>query len=251
MKGIISLMELAQRRREIARITTSAPDVDDLLQGGLETWAITELYGKTGAGKTEMAQQLAVNCMLSVDSGGLDGHTAIIDTEGKIRPERMNQMVKSHGLDPAQVFPKIHYTRACSVDDMFDCLVSIREKAAELGIRLLIVDSLINHFRYEYTTRSALPTRQSRIFQFMRSLQSFTEEFNAAVLITNHVQTRPDVFYDENPVLPLGGNVVGHLSTIRLYVRQVKGDLRIIRLVSSPSYPEGEAIFTISNDGIR
>ncbi|HIH77588.1 MAG TPA: DNA repair and recombination protein RadA, partial [Halobacteria archaeon] len=73
---------------------------------------------------------------------------------------------------------------------------------------------------------------------------------NAAILVTNQVMSKPDTFFGD-PTRPIGGHVVGHTATFRIYIRKSKGDKRIARLVDSPNLPEGEAIFRITPEGIK
>lgn len=58
-----------------------------MMGGGIETQAITELYGEFGSGKTQVAHQLAVNVQMDREHGGLGGSVIIIDTENTFRPE--------------------------------------------------------------------------------------------------------------------------------------------------------------------
>jgi DNA repair protein RadA len=62
--------------------------------------------------------------------------------------------------------------------------------------------------------------------------------------------TRPDFFFGD-PTVPIGGHIVGHTSTFRVYLRKSKGGKRVARLIDSPCLPEGEAIFTVVKEGIR
>ena len=67
--------------------------------------------------------------------------------------------------------------------------------------------------------------------------------------MTNQVQSKPDTFYG-NPLRAAGGNIVAHGSTIRVYLRKGKGEQRIAKIVDAPNLPEGEAIFSITENGI-
>jgi DNA repair protein RadA len=71
-----------------------------------------------------------------------------------------------------------------------------------------------------------------------------------AVFVTNQVQARPDTFFGD-PTRPVGGHVLAHFATTRLYLRKSKPPRRVARVVDSPNLPEGEAVFTITEEGIR
>lgn len=62
--------------------------------------------------------------------------------------------------------------------------------------------------------------------------------------------SRPDVMFGD-PTAPIGGHIVGHQATFRLYFRKSKEDKRIAKLIDSPSMPEGETIFRVLKEGIR
>ena len=67
--------------------------------------------------------------------------------------------------------------------------------------------------------------------------------------VKNQVMAKPDAFFGD-PTRPVGGHVVGHTATFRLYLRKSKGDKRIIRLVDSPNLPEGEAVIAVTTAGL-
>ncbi len=86
--------DIMDRRREIKKLKILVPELDELIGGGLETQAITEVYGEFGSGKSQLVHQLAVNVQLPEELGGLHGGVIYVDTENTFRPERIEQMVK-------------------------------------------------------------------------------------------------------------------------------------------------------------
>lgn len=239
-----------ERRKAVAKLTSCSKALDDLLGGGFETQAVTELYGEFGCGKTQMAHQLAVNVQLPIDNRGLEGHAAIIDTEGTFRPERIVQMADALGLDPKEVLQNIHVARAYSSSHQMLLVDKIKELASDYPIRLIVVDSLTAHFRAEYVGRGLLADRQGKLNIFLHSLRRLGEICNAVVLVTNQVHAKPDALFGD-PTRPIGGHVVGHTVTFRIYMRKGKGDKRVCKLVDSPCYPEGDAVISIKESGIR
>ena len=71
------------------QVTTGSKELDKLLQGGIETGSITELFGEFRTGKSQLCHTLAVTCQLPIDMGGAEGKCLYIDTEGTFRPERL------------------------------------------------------------------------------------------------------------------------------------------------------------------
>jgi DNA repair protein RadA len=73
---------------------------------------------------------------------------------------------------------------------------------------------------------------------------------NLSVLVTNQVMSRPDIMFGD-PTAPIGGHIVAHNSKTRLYLRKAKDDKRVAKLVDSPSLPDGEAVYRVTEKGIE
>ncbi len=255
MGGFESGEKLLERRQSIGKITTGSKALDSLLGGGIETQAITELFGEFGSGKTQICHQLAVNVQLPRDQGGLEGSVIVIDTENTFRPERIVQMAEAKGLDPKEVLKNIYVAQAYNSNHQMLLVDNAKELAQKLmkdgkPVRLLIVDSLTSHFRAEYVGRGTLADRQQKLNKHLHDLMRFGEIFNAAIVVTNQVQAKPDAYYGD-PTRPIGGHVVAHTATFRIYLKKSKGELRVARLIDSPHLPEGEVVFKITERGIE
>ncbi len=249
-----------EERKEVRKLQSRVPDFDDLMGGGLETKSITEFYGEFGSGKSQFSHQMAVNVQLPEEQGGLNGSCIYIDTENTFRPERIEQMV--NGLDTEddhplfeEILEHIHVAKGYTSDHQMLLVDSARELAGELKgsekpVRLFIVDSLTAHFRAEYSGRGTLSVRQQKLNKHMYDLAKLAEEHNAVVLVTNQVQSNPAVFFGD-PTKPVGGNIVGHASKFRIYLRKSKGGKRVAKLVDSPSLPDGEAAFMVDMTGLK
>jgi DNA repair protein RadA len=95
-----------------------------------------------------------------------------------------------------------------------------------------------------------LADRQQRLNKHMRALMKLAEMNNIAVLVTNQVMQRPDILFGD-PTAPIGGEIVAHASKTRIYLRKSKEDKRVAKLVDSPSLPDGEAIFRVTENGLE
>ena len=226
-------------------------NLDDLLLGGFEPGAVTELFGEYRTGKTQICHQLCVNVQLSYENGGLEGNALYIDTEGTFRPERLIQMAIGRDLDHNNVLKNTILGRAYNSDHQILLAKEANKIIKEKNIKLIIVDSLIGHFRSEYIGRGTLATRQQRLNTHIHDLLRLTEIYDElAVVFTNQVSARPDVFYG-NPTTHTGGHIVAHGSTIRIFLRKGKGEQRVAKVVDAPNIPESDAIFSITEDGIK
>lgn len=239
-----------ERRKSIGKLTTGSDSFNELMGGGIETQAITEFYGEFGSGKTQIGHQLAVNVQLPKERGGLDGETIIIDTENTFRPERITQMALAHEMDVEETLKKIHVARAFNSHHQMLLVDKATELSKDFPIKVLVVDSLTAHFRAEYVGRGTLAERQQKLNKHMHDLTRFAYLNNAIVAVTNQVAAKPDAFFGD-PTRPIGGHIVGHAATFRIYLRKSKGGKRICRLIDSPNLPEGEAVITVCEDGIK
>ena len=224
--------------------------MDELIGGGIETQSITEIYGKFASGKSQWCFVTSVTAQLPVDKGGLNGNVLYIDSENSFRPERVISIAKFLGLEPEKVLKNIFVARAYNADHQMLLVEKAEELVKEKKIKLIIVDSLTSQFRAEYIGRGKLADRQQKLNKHLRILQKLAEMHNIAVLVTNQVMSRPDILFGD-PTAPVGGNVLAHASKTRLYLRKSKGDKRVAKLVDSPSLPDGEAIFRVTENGIE
>jgi DNA repair protein RadA len=247
--GFRTAKEIADLRESIGYITTGSKDLDELLGGGVETQAITEVFGEFGSGKSQLAHQLCVTVQVPPEKGGLESGAIFVDTENTFRPQRIIQMAEGLELDSAEIMENIHVARAFNSSHQ----ILLVEKSEELfrkgDIRLLVVDSLTSSFRSEYIGRGTLAERQQLLNKHLRTLHELADLYDVAVFVTNQVSARPDTFFGD-PNKPIGGHILGHSATMRLYLRKSKKGQRIARLVDSPNLPEGEAIFVITEGGI-
>lgn len=248
--GFESADILAEKRKLVGRLTTGSKELDNLIGGGIETQSITEVYGKMASGKSQWCFQTAVTVQLPKEQGGLEGACLYIDSENSFRPERVIQVAKKFGLDVDAALKNIYVARAYNAEHQMILADKAAEMVEEKNIKLVIIDSLTAQFRSEFVGRGTLAERQQKLNKHMRTLQKLAEMSNVAILVTNQVMSRPDILFGD-PTEPIGGNVVGHASKTRLYLRKSKEDKRVAKLVDSPSLPDGEAIYRITENGIE
>ncbi|KKN22641.1 hypothetical protein LCGC14_0913030 [marine sediment metagenome] len=249
--GFKSADRIWEKRKLLNMLTTGSHNFDELLRGGIEPGALTELYGEYRTGKTQLAHQLCVNVQLQYEVGGLEGNALYIDSEGTFRPERIIQMASALDLDYNEVLKKITVGRAYNSDHQILLIREASKIIEEKNIKLIIVDSLIGHFRSEYIGRGTLATRQQILNTHIHDLLRLSEVHEElAVVFTNQVSSKPDVFYG-NPTIHTGGHIVAHGSTIRIFLRKGKGEQRVAKVVDAPNIPESDTVFTITEDGIK
>ena len=244
-------LEVKKERISTKKITTGSHALDELLGGGIETRTMTELFGEFGSGKTQICHQLSVNVQLPPEKGGLNGKAVYIDTEGTFRWERIEKMAKALNLDPDAVMNNIYYMRAVSSDHQIAIVESdIPELLIKEPVKLIIVDSITSHFRAEFPGRENLASRQQKLSTHLHQLVRLAEVYDLAVVITNQVMARPDMMYGD-PTIAVGGHTLYHVPGIRVQLKKSRGNKRIARMVDAPHLPEGEAVFLITDQGVR
>ena len=249
MTGVV----LRNKRAQVFKLATGSTALDQLLGGGIESMSITEAYGEFRSGKTQLAMTLCVTSQMSKEDGGGEGKVAYIDTEGAFRPERLEQIASRFQMDGEQVLENVLYARAYTVDHMFSLLTMVAAKMMEEPFALLIIDSIMSLFRVDFSGRGELSERQQLLGRMLSRIMKISEQFNIAVFLTNQVMADPgaNVSFVPDPKKPVGGHILAHASTTRLYLRKGRGEQRICKIIDSPCLPESEATFQIGIGGVE
>lgn len=249
--GFSDGVEYDNRRKDTNYITTGSVNFNNLLGGkGVESRAMTEAYGAFGSGKTQLGLTLAVNVQLPKEKGGANGKAVYIDTEGTFRPDRIRQIAESLGANPEKVLKNILVARAFNSDHQILLIDRISELVKEgEPIKMVIIDSLTAHFRAEFSGRGQLADRQQRLNRYLHQLTKLAEQHNLAVYVTNQVMSNPAMMFGD-PTTAIGGNIVGHASTYRIYLRRGKAGSRVAKMIDSPNLPDTEAVFFVTQSGV-
>jgi len=249
--GFSSATEIYQQRQETLHLTTGSKDLDDLLRGGIETGSITEIFGEFRTGKTQLCHTLCVTTQLPLEQGGAEGKAMYIDTEGTFRPERLCEIAEKYGLDGADVLDNVAYARAYNSEHQLQLLAEAAGMMSDTRFGLIIIDSATGLYRTDYSGRGELSARQMHLAKFLRALSNLAAQFGVACVITNQVVAQVDggASFGDNKK-PIGGNIIAHASTTRLYFRKGRGENRVCKVYDSPCLPEGEATFAIHGAGI-
>jgi DNA repair protein RadA len=246
--GFESGLDVLHKRESVTKITTGCDNLNNLLGGGFETGAITECYGEFGSGKTQIGHVLATQCQ-NQDPTAV---AVYIDTENTFRPERIKQLAEASGQDPEKVLSNIKVARAYNSDHQILLVEKVEDLINKegLNVKLIVVDSLTAHFRAEFVGRGTLSERQQKLNKHMHGLLKVADQYNLCVYVTNQVMSKPDMFFGD-PTAAIGGHIVAHASTFRIYLRKGKKGSRVAKLVDSPNLPETEAAFMVEVGGLK
>lgn len=244
-----NILELMKYRAGLPKLTCGCKSIDLLLKGGIELETLTEVYGEFGSGKTQMCYSLAVEAIKN------HGWKVLwIDCEDTFDPERFIEIIKARGYEDdtdkiiEKYFPKIEYVHTPNTDLLMDEISHLSKKMVTEKYKLVIIDGGIGKYRQEFLGRETLSRRQNNLARFMGMIRNVAHFFSCAVVITNQVQADPGQLFGD-PIKPIGGHVVGHTSTYRLYF-QKRGQKRVAKMVDSPKGAQAEALFALTEKGV-
>ena len=246
-KEFVTAESALEKRKSLMRCSTGSKALDELLLGGIETQAVTEFYGEFGSGKSQICHTLAAIAPQPKESGGLNGGVIYIDTEGTFRPERLNQIARARELEPSHTLKNVAVCKVYNSSHLELIIKDLGKYVNDFNAKLVIIDSIISLHRAEFAGRGTLADRQQRLNGLLHKVIRLAEIFNIAVVITNQVQSSPDTFFGD-PTKAAGGNVIGHASTYRIYLRK-SGENRTAKMIDSPYHPYSDAKFTLNEKG--
>jgi DNA repair protein RadA len=234
------------QNKKIEKFSTGSSQLDEVLGGGIETNSITQFYGPPGSGKSQICYAL---CSLLPKQYG----SIYIDTEGKFRAERIKEIIKERNIasNNNDILKNIILSKVINHDSLEKAIIQVPKIIdSNNSIKLLIIDSLINHLRVEYPGRSQLPVRQQKLNIILGNLRKIANEKKVAVVITNHIQTNPDSLFDNNLETPVGGNVLNYACNHIIGLKKLK--LRTCAILIKSGYlPENQSYFIISKKGLE
>jgi len=225
---------------ETMKVPINVDCIDQLLGGGFETGAITEIYGEAGSGKTNMCLQLAKAVILS-------GKKVIyIDSEGLSR-DRIQQIFGDEyesTIKNLLIFEPYDFEEQ---DSIVEKAVTLAMKNEEIG--LVILDSATGHYRVELAKDLEKTERKSFISQ-ITGLLKLCRRRMMPVILTSQVYT--DI--DKGIFRPLGGHVLRHNAKVIIHLvrdEDIPGR-RIAVIMKHRSLAEGErAEFWLTRNGIE
>ncbi|XP_076051168.1 DNA repair protein RAD51 homolog 3-like isoform X2 [Oratosquilla oratoria] len=257
----VTVLQMVQAEREVSSVVTFSRALDEVLGGGVSLRTLTELAGCPGIGKTQLCLQLCVSVQIPVSAGGVDGEAVYIDTEGSFTVGRLKDMassasehVKVFAKDADQftaedILKRVHYFRCHSCIEVLATIHHLpRFLQLHTKVRLIIIDSVAFHFRYNFPDPVA---RTGILCRMTQDLVQLAVKHDLAVVLTNQMTTR---FDDEGggmpQLVPALGETWGHCPTVRL-VLHWHHKRRAAQLLKAPHRPNATAFFQITHSGIR
>jgi DNA repair protein RadA len=260
--------DMIKKKDNILYCSTGSQALDELLQGGIATKAITEFFGEAGMGKTQLCYTAAVYALLQKKEGGFMDYDPKssqrprvhwLDTEATFNPERIVEIIKSRfpNKNPDEFLDNIIVHQVISTDKMIDTLHQVFQSPD--NIVLIILDSLIALFRFEYSHGvSELARRQQKLQQVLGLIKRNMMIKNCAFLFSNQATTKMTMAgpISITKIAASGGFAVAHAVTHRIKLTSKSAGknkgmvLRKATVVDSPYIPAGEVEFVLTTQGV-
>lgn len=218
-------------------VRTGCPPVDDLLGGGFERGAVTQLYGSPAAGKTNLALSAAVR--VATDGG----RVLYLDTEG-LSLERFRQLAAGTDSDPETLAGRLITSEAHDLDEQETVVRDASELASE--VELVVLDSATGHYRLDRSDDDGGETLR-RVGRQVRHLLGLARREDLGVVVTNQVFTDPE----SGNARALGGHTLDHWTGVVVRLERFRGGKRRATLEKHHSSAAGESVaFRIAGDGL-
>ncbi len=220
-------------------ISTGCSPIDDLLDGGFERGAVTQLYGPPAAGKTNLALSGAVE---AAANGGM---AVYIDTEG-VSIDRFEQLLTARTDDIESVASRIVIEDAFDFDEQAEAVRDATEFADRAD--LIVLDSATGFYRLERAEDGNEGDALRAVTGQITHLLSLARKHNLAVVLTNQVFADPD----SDRTRPLGGNTLEHWTGTIVRIERFRGGNRRATLEKHRSKAAGESVtFRITEAGLE
>jgi len=188
--------------------------MDRLLGGGFRAGTLTELFGRSNSGKTQLAMQAA----LVAACGGQK--SLYIDTEGAFRPERLEEIAKARRWETDGVLEKIVYVRSDSSSEQMEAVRKMGSRPATSECKLVIIDTLTRNFSLDLPGRSNLSSRQGALDVHLSEMARDAYLNFRAYVLTNRVT------FGANRDVGIGGRTVEQLVGASVLLERVQGGIK-------------------------
>jgi DNA repair protein RadA len=247
-KSDMDVIDLMEYQENLPTIPTNCVAIDELFGGGIKPECVYEVYGEFGSGKTQFCNTLTVE---SINNGD---NVVWIDCEDTFRPRRIIEILKAKEYAETReellsALKHISYFYTPNTEQLLGTVNALSKTMEKKKPKLVVLDGAIGQFREEYLGRGTLADRQNQIARLMTHIKNISYYFRCTVIFTNQVQTDPSIMFGD-PVKPIGGNVVGHAATYRVYFKK-SGKKRIARMVDSPEHPISDAEYRLTAKGVE
>jgi len=235
-------------------LSSKSVNLDTILNGGFFPGVVYFIFGKFNTGKTQICLQLATNIAQKFNElkDKKDQYlTLFVDTENNFKPERINQLTKSLNLDSEKVLKSINILNIIGSIALNVVFENIEDLIKVYNYKLLIIDSLTNHFRSDQNNESINQVILTKNFlKILKKINEITKKYNLITILTGQVSPNfsKDSFF---PVKPYALRLLNHYFSEFIYLNYIDESKRSVHIINSSYSPERKTIFLITENGIR
>ncbi|GAB1601307.1 DNA repair protein XRCC3-like isoform X1, partial [Argonauta hians] len=256
---------------QVEKLSTGCENLDKALRGGFISRGITEIFGESASGKTQLCLQLSLMCQLPKQDGGLAGDVVYICTEDAFPTKRFSQLIERwrhrgiwRKLRVANTNPgdNVYVEHISDVENLVVCLErKIPFLMKKKKIQLIILDSIAALFRSEYSLEDSLQ-RAKHLSGIAKQLHQLNTLHNIPVICVNQITAS----VKSNSNIPsLGLSWSNHLTTrvqlaklepatLPMSVVELLGphvSVRSLQVIFAPHIPQTIIPYTIDSDGVK
>ena len=163
-------------------ISTGIKKLDNYLGGGIKEGMITDIFGATGTGKTQLTMQISINSLL-------DGEQVLFqDTTGQFRPERMLELIKIRNLE-TNLLDRVKVGRITNSSEQIQFLSKIKEQ----DFSLVVIDNVTDLFSFEYGKEGQNLEKNVTFMQYMHELSLISFQKKLPIVVTNIIRKIDDL----------------------------------------------------------
>lgn len=219
---------------------TDVNSIDTLLEGGIETGVVSQVYGVAGTGKTNLVLQTAHQVLKE------GKRVVIVDTEG-LSFSRMKQIF---GDQYEEFLRMIRVNRPLSFEEQLESVSKLGKFLELKDCGLVAVDSINMYMRMEYNNPDSCASGDpnKEFLKMLITLQQLARRFNVPVMITSQVYSSK-----ENGVEPFSGKSMSHIvkSIYLLEKTDLVGDRKMVIKKHRSILSEKSCHFTITGRGLE
>lgn len=210
-------------------IKSGITKIDDFLNGGFKGGFITDIFGSSASGKTQLVFQICANAIMNNFS------VLFQDTKGEFRPERILEILKANNKDE-KLLENIKVLRITNTSEQISNLSKIKS-----NFSLIIIDNITELFSFEYNKDEQSLEKNKIFMKYMHNLSNITLEKNIPIILTNMIRTIDDKEIENlEKAINLFTHVKIHLTK---HSNSINGELITINKKSKFS-------FVITNEGV-
>jgi DNA repair protein RadA len=237
----LTFAEALETARSLGRLSTGSAALDSVLGGGYEEGKITEVFGASNSGKTQLAIQATV---MAAAQGW---KSVYVDTESTFRPERVVQMAESRDLEAKGVLDSVYSLRARDVEAQSQVLRRMADDPRVSPAKLVVVDTVTKNFTLEFPGRERTGRRQGALGAYLNRIAIDAYLHRRVVLLTNRVASITVGGMSKN--VNVGGLTLGRFVSKSIRLRREGG--YVYASVEQPIDPAQPTRCRLSERGVE